>query len=469
MATRIASRRALTPDLGVATLAPRDHIDDTSPMASHAAGARVVSRKDAGTLLAIDPQRPRAPTTLRPPSDLQDARPWRPVVVPGGLVSLHEPSGTVWALDSITGQTMWRAKLAPPRKSSDPARTISAVRDGDVIALLVNRNDRDAALFVLDWRTGTLSWRKRVPDHSREFAANGKVYVYVPPTGELRAYGPDGKQLWTQPAAGHPQLWHAHLLANRDSVVLVTPEDVHVIDAEEGASCHRVATSDLGLDLSSNAWLYLSPAIDHARVFAYARTEADDGLAEATTYAVALDSGKVLWQEPTATLLPSRSESRLLVDADAVFTCAGQDGTLRALDPVDGTERWSFGVGSCDFMGATSPAGALSIVAAGRAGERSLVFSRGSQVVPAERAWLEGTVRDSKGAPYRSHRVLVHDQVTETDDTGRFSVHVLARGGVAVRVSPAPMEKGGNLWVPLSGRGRYRVALKTELARPIFD
>lgn len=107
------------------------------------------------------------------------------------------------ALDAITGEEVWRHKLALPAFLMDWGSGWSPVIYKDKV-IFAKDDDLNSYVTALDAKTGKEIWKTPRPDMLAGYAlpvmctANGRTDLVVAGSGKLKGYDPDtGKEIWT--------------------------------------------------------------------------------------------------------------------------------------------------------------------------------------------------------------------------------------------------------------------------------
>jgi outer membrane protein assembly factor BamB len=196
-------------------------------------------------------------------------------------------------------------------------------RDSELPA--VTSSSRLALPFKRSWQYLTDSAVTITPTLDRERIylplAGGRVVCLASETGAL---------LWTSEPGGAIS---APVAAGREAVYIATRKQTEE-GAEAGASL-RAVDSATGLTL----W-----ARDYARPFTSTLTIAEGriyaGSADGSFYALAIETGEVVWKVETQDVVRGRA----LVTAQTIYF-GSDDGALRAIEPARGGLLWKFQTG----------------------------------------------------------------------------------------------------------------------------
>jgi outer membrane protein assembly factor BamB len=152
----------------------------------------------------------------------------------GGVVVTVEGTGpsnsAVIGLDLATGEQRWRRAVGQP-----------IVAAPTVAAGVAYVGSQDRFVYAIDALTGTLRWKKPAlaPVFTSAAVGGGRVFVVSedPTTGQIHlvALAADsGKQLWSFPASGIPQLGSAAPTLSSDTVYAGMANSVFAVNAAKG-------------------------------------------------------------------------------------------------------------------------------------------------------------------------------------------------------------------------------------------
>lgn len=257
-----------------------------------------------------------------PTGDAVDASP----AVAGGLVFALNRAGVLHAVDARTGAPVWAFRTGGERRLDFWDFYLS---DPLVHGSLIVFGSGDGHVYALDRANGVERWRYRTGAivHGAPVADDSHIYV-GDFAGVVHAVdATTGVPAWTYRVEGNEHFPRGELQrgpALRDGVLYVGSRDYHLyaLATDDGRLLWRIR--------EGNGWIIATPLIDGESVF----FGASDGQ---RFYAAALATGTVRWSVPVRTRVFG---SAVRVGDTVVF--GGFNGQLTAVDPADGTVRWTF-------------------------------------------------------------------------------------------------------------------------------
>ncbi len=230
-------------------------------------------------------------------------------------------TGTLHAIDAVTGKEKWRFKTKSNMRSAPAASyafSSPAVSNGFVYV-----GSDDGNLYAIDAMTGMERWRFETGDIVLSSPAVSDGFVYVG-SRVNKVYSIDagtGKEKWRYETGSNV----LSSLAVAKGVVYVGSDDgnLYSIDAVTGKEKWRFETGGS---------VYSSPAVSNGVVYVGSR---DNNL-----YAIDVVTGKEKWRFKTG----SNVESSPAV-SDGVVYIGSWDKNLYAVDAVTGKEKWRFKTG----------------------------------------------------------------------------------------------------------------------------
>ena len=241
-----------------------------------------------------------------------------PAVV-AGTVFQTSATGTLWAVDLVTGGIRWQADL-------DGALTSPTVVDDLVVA-----GSTTGRVTALDRATGTVRWTSELPGQVRGAPAPVEAGLIAGSTAGQVSFirAADGAVDWTIDATG--EIARSPAVADGTVVVPVEPGSMVALDARSGDELWRTSIAERGG--------VGTPTIDGGRVLTASGLDGAP-VAERGISAVDLRTGSRLWRwaSPTGDRIytPAMRDGRAFVVSEAGFAVA--------LDAATGMEMWRTGV-----------------------------------------------------------------------------------------------------------------------------
>lgn len=229
----------------------------------------------------------------------------------------------VWSTDAGSGTQGYVTGL---QLAVDGRRIYSANRDGEVTAMRLD--------------TGDIVWQKQTDLHITAGPSVGQGVLLVGgPNGEVTALSTtDGSELWHVNV--NSGVLSAPAIGDNTAVVRTSDGRLLALDLADGQQRWALKRSVPTLTLRGTS----SPVIDQGVVYA--------GMDNGRAVAVAVDNGKVLWEQPVAEPT-GRSELDRLVDVDAPLLLVGDQlyaasigGKLVSISRRDGRIRWKRDIAS---------------------------------------------------------------------------------------------------------------------------
>jgi outer membrane protein assembly factor BamB len=253
-----------------------------------------------------------------------------PLACVDGLVFAGSTRGTLFALDSKTGETKWKHEtdgviVGSANVIYNDRKDTATQRDGNLGDLaparprLVVLDQLEGALHCLDLKTGKLVWTSEGVERcdGAPGIGNGRL-VFGSCLAALHVYSTDGKHLKDIEVGGDGQIAGGVAIEGKLAYAGTRDGSLLCVDLEEG---HVVWESS-----ESDEQTFSTPAVTETLVV-YA---SDNGC----VYAVDKMEGKTVWKFDTGGLpySPVVAKDRVVVAAD---------GVLYLLRLSDGTKLWT--------------------------------------------------------------------------------------------------------------------------------
>lgn len=245
-----------------------------------------------------------------------------------GLVYVLSRDGGVHAVDAVRGASRWQFRTGGEQQVDFWDHYLS---DPLVLGDLLIFGSGDSSVYALDRRTGAQRWRLRT-GHAVHAAPvyDGTQLLIAGFDGQLRAVDPlTGVQRWAFKTIGAQYFPRGDIQrAPRvvDGVAYFGSRDynIYAVNTETGTA-HWNLREGLG-------WIIATPLVTDSLVF----YGASDGQ---RFYASDRRTGRVRWSVPVRTRVFGSA-----VQAGDAIVFGGFNGRLFALDPRDGSERWTWQV-----------------------------------------------------------------------------------------------------------------------------
>ena len=364
-------------------------------------------------------------------------------------------TGTLHAIDAVTGMEKWRFKTKSNMRSAPAASyafSSPALSNGFVYV-----GSDDGNLYAIDAMTGTERWRFETGDIVLSSPAVSDGFVYVG-SRVNKVYSIDavtGMEKWRF-ATGSNVL---SSLAVSNGVVYVGSDDgnLYAIDAVTGKEKWRFATGGS---------VYSSPAVSNGVVYVGSR---DNNL-----YAIEVVTGKEKWRFKTG----SNVESSPAVSNGVVYI-GSWDKNVYAIDVVTGKEKWRFKTGDIIL---SSPAVSNGVVYVGSRDNK--VYS--IDVVTGKEKWRfeTGSYVDSSpivsngvvyfgsadGNLYAIGGALTSQETTQTPNSGIVpTITELWRFPTNNSVYSSPVVSNGIVYVGSQDRNLYAIDAVTGKEKWLFE
>ena len=274
-------------------------------------GSRIIFAARDGTVSAVDATAGNKRWEFSADAPTEDVTP----VVSGDRVYVGDTDGTVYALDKTDGRVRWQVDL-------DGA----VVGGGTIARSTVFVPTAAGTLYALNTTEGSERWQTDVgaPVSHKPVVTDNAVYLTTE-DDEVFAY------LRTK----GEELWRAALPVNQAALSVV--DEIVAVVGGLYVALESGSETDLTRDTFeavTTRWTYETDGTatgspDLTDDALYAVDDAD------VCYALAPNDGSETWRYEAAAAL-----NGLTADASSVFL-GGGDGTVRALDAVEGSERWT--------------------------------------------------------------------------------------------------------------------------------
>lgn len=294
-----------------------------------------------------DPERERVEWTFETGGEVESTP-----TVADGTVYITSEDRRLYALDAASGAAQWTFETRAPSRPVNGTRTGPAVGDG---AVYFQTLPGDGNVYAVDADTGAQLWQAGVGGStSVPVLADGRLY-FGSLDGNVYALAPDtGEELWRYESSGIVS--GTPRVVDGTVYVAIRDDHLYALDAETGEAVWRVdvgatptarpAVADgtvymangdvyaVDADTGDQQWrfgggsgdeFHASPVVADGTVYA-------SGPEEARLTALDADSGERVWDGLFAQSPPA-------VVGDTLFVVA--KASVRALDPSDGSERWS--------------------------------------------------------------------------------------------------------------------------------
>jgi outer membrane protein assembly factor BamB len=345
---------------------------DTSPTFHH-------DQQRTGRTANLGPTEPVLRWTFKTQASLDAS----PVIAPDGTIYLASTDNHLYSL-TPSGMLNWTFAANESVFSTPALGSDGTIYFGDLSGryYAVNPN-------------GSLRW-----SHALSGGAFERRVIAAPavaPSGQsfiggwndhFYSFGQDGTLLWEVALEGEGQITAAPVLDSAGNVYLATLDpsnksNIAVIKFDSRGNFLWKSTDNLGIDRNR---IISSPAIDSDRGRLYVgASRSDDGC----LYAFNLSDGKQAFR----TFLPKGIVSSPALAGDGTIYVGCMDGKLYALDPVNGSQRWSFTAGAYFVIGSPSVDGAGRIYVGDSDGVIHALFPSGSEL------WNYSTQSNIASAP----------------------------------------------------------------------
>ncbi len=260
-----------------------------------------------------------------------------PLVIVNTTLIAGASNGTVYALDTATGDVRWQCETKLPILGSPSVADV--VVDGAKQKRVFVIDESEGALQCIDFNTGILLWTgKTVSRCDGSPAANGSLVVYGSCAAALHVFSAiDGKLLHETPLDDDSQVAGGVVLLG-DSIYSGSRSGLFVhVNAQNG---EKIWTNK---DCEGES--FSTPAINDEYIVY--------GANDSVLYALDRKSGALKWKQK----LDDTPNSAAIARDKVIVTSAGD---LHVLRLADGSKVWSQQVS--DFITAPSVAGALVLV-----------------------------------------------------------------------------------------------------------
>jgi len=264
-------------------------------------------------------------------------------IISSGMIYVLAGNGTLWALDEVTGKTIWKSQMA-----GRTFQTSTPACDGERIYAATDSGD----LAAFDVRTGRVIWTRHLTENRFECPvtySDERIYL-----GESIAYGkklkryfsfdPDGNECWNVTRVTSGYLWDGACVVgdfavwgDNDGVLLsVNRTDGIVVDVLDLKDESRIgfAKEDAGRIRSSVSWKdgYIYTSSEYSLDIGYAWKigfNETTGLFENDGWGTAVGF---------STSTPAVYNGRVYLGVGE----HGQTGELACLDDSSGDVIWSY-------------------------------------------------------------------------------------------------------------------------------
>ncbi|MCI2420256.1 PQQ-binding-like beta-propeller repeat protein [Saccharopolyspora sp. K220] len=261
-----------------------------------------------------------------------------------GMVYVPSVRGTLYALDTATGQLKWKREAErpdPPLERRSVSYYSPSIADGRVYWAYQTRHGKAATglLTALDPKTGAAIWEtpmtgNRMSDGTPA-VADGRIYVGEQLTDRVIAYdAATGARLWTSDTNPDGGSQDAAPAAAGGRVFIGYGNAVIARDATTGTRLWTYQSPDSGFGDSTSA----APAVAGNTLYM--------GFPDGRVTALDVSTGTVVW----SVRLPGRPyhggvSSSPAVSGNTVYVGAN-DGHLYGLDRTTGAQRFSYEIGT---------------------------------------------------------------------------------------------------------------------------
>ncbi len=272
-------------------------------------------------------------------------------IVYGDKIYTMDSEGTIRGLSASNGATLWQVKTVPSQKTSfdylHPFNSNNVARGGFGGGLAADGGKIFAAtgfgtIFALDSGSGQEIWSKKlaIPIREAPTAAEGRVFVVNSESELLCLNGGDGSQLWSQ--KGLPEnaavLTSASPAVAGNLVFVPYPSgEITAIDIKSGQAKWTDTLTKGAINTSATAIGEAArPVVDREAVFAMSRG--------GQLIATSRDKGERLWtREIKGTQTPwVAGDTLFVVDISGkLVALARKDGKARWVTALPGDGRWS--------------------------------------------------------------------------------------------------------------------------------
>lgn len=261
-------------------------------------------------------------------------------VVANGIMYVGSLSGTIYALDAITGTLLWQHSL--------PGQIWSTAA---VVQGIVYIGSTDGNVYALDAATGNPSWPQ--PFHtnggveSSPTVVNGVVYIGSFDNNVYALDAATGKPIWPQPFATHGHIYSSPAVVG--GIVYIGSFDGRVYAIES-------TTGQQKWVYSAGQSIYTSPAIVNGIVYVGGAVNATTG----DVFALNALTGQRIWQRPTGGEVfssPAVADGTVYISS---YHSISSPSTVYAFNALTGTQRWAMTEGS--YIWTTAPTVANGVV-----------------------------------------------------------------------------------------------------------
>jgi len=334
-------------------------------------------------------------------------------------------------LDAGSGMQRWRARCANIESYCDLQGRRVANRLIFLGKTTYNRESWTIGLFALDAHTGQELWRQPTPLRSlyNTHIATDGGRVFVMGHDRLMAWGADGVSLWERPRTAEHTLQHSGnvLVANNGLVAFVDVGHVRVLDAGTGAvksDMHWTGGAELAL---SDGILYTA-SDSSAKVIQIIASDARSGRVLWIARGDGILASPIQVCGPTLILRTSHSDDRLRMSEAA---------EIAAVRRSDGRTLWRYPLG----VNRSAPVARNLVIADSYTDGVQHLVGLTTFAGPHNQAFATITgsiVGTDRSTSLGGLRVRIGDQVTKTDEKGRFEGRVPALGVVTVVLLDRP-------------------------------
>jgi outer membrane protein assembly factor BamB len=258
-----------------------------------------------------------------------------PPVIHGTTLFVLNDSGTVLAIDGLTGHVIWQRQVGTLAAASP------AIGNGLVFVPLLSTvpgaKTPDQGRFVaLSQQTGKIVWSMKIPPGSESSPlVYGQLLYFGDQGGTVRAIqASTGKVQWTYHASGPVK----GAIAYSNGILYLADYDgrAYAVRASDGHQVWAVSTNGAQDGFGSGNF-YSSPAVAFGRVYI--------GNTDGRVYSFAAATGQLAWATGTGAYVYSSPAVADIPGLGPTVYIGSYDGHLYAFNARSGAVRWAHNAG----------------------------------------------------------------------------------------------------------------------------